>query len=403
VLSLSSADSFLNQQSQIINPRALSLTSHFTLYTLYFNKMDTSVPLPHSEDLEREIGGLIISGFDGKKVSRELKNALRKGLGGVILFKRNLGNPKSVLKLTESLRAEAGDEGFIVAIDHEGGRVMRLGEPFTRFGPAAVLGKSDDAELARELGRAVGRELRAVGINLNFSPVVDLDEADNNAHLGDRSFGTDPEIVARMTSAYIEGMQLEGVAACAKHFPGHGIVKEDSHVELPQSDITREELQTHLGTFRSAIESGIASIMTAHVRVRSVDPYYPATISPDFLKVMLREEMGYNGVIITDDLEMAAVSETVGVLDGSFMALRAGADAVLIAHDIELAVAARKHIDNAVRHMALSLGDIMDNAQRLKDMKSRYPANPKYRPPLDVIGCKEHKDLAKQVAQFAPK
>ncbi len=355
--------------------------------------MKTDLPLPHSEDLEREIGSLIISGFDGKKVSRKLKAALREGLGGVILFPENLGDPKSILKLSQSIREAAGDEGFIVSIDHEGGRVMRLGKPFTSFPPAAALGKAGDTKLAREVGSAVGRELAAVGINLNFSPVVDLAEPDTKAVIGDRSFGMDPELVAKMGTAYIEGMQAEGVAACAKHFPGHGSVSGDSHTELPETDLARDRIERHLAPFRAVERCGAASVMTAHIRVRAIDPYHPATVSPRLVGKILRDEIGYSGVVITDDLQMAGIAETVGSLDASFMALRAGADAILIAHDLDLAAAVREHIDKAVRHMALALDDILESAERIKKLKRRYPADPKNRPPLDVIGCKEHRNL----------
>jgi len=362
--------------------------------------MKACVPLPKDAQLEREIAGLIISGFNEDRLNSDLETELKNGLGGVILFRNNVGSPKAVIELTESLRKAADDEDLLIAIDHEGGRVMRLAEPFTQFPPMAALGRANDIELARKVGVAVGLELAAVGINWNFSPVVDLCEPSAKGHLGDRSFGVNPESVSKIACAYIEGLQSAGVAACAKHFPGHGSVTGDSHTELPETRLSRKEMEPHLEPFRAAAKNGVASIMTAHIRVRSIDPYLPATLSPGAIQGILREDIGYSGVIITDDVQMAGVAETVGSPDASFMALRAGADAILVAHDLALAASIRNHIDLAVRHLAIEIDSIMSSVQRMCDLKKRFGSSKKSRPPLDVIGSKEHRDLSKLVTEF---
>lgn len=366
--------------------------------TMFSNS--NKLPFSHQPDLEREIGRLIISGFDGKAVSSDLKKALHDGLGGVLLFPQNLGTPKEILELCAGLRDAAGEEGLMISIDHEGGRVQRLGEPFTHFPPFAAMGRAGDAGLARAVGQAHGRELAAVGINLNFSPVVDLAEPNNKVVIGDRSLGVDPESVSRLAAAYIEGMQSEGVAACAKHFPGHGAATGDSHTELPETLLSIEEMAPHLEPFKRLAESGVAAIMTAHVKVGGIDPYYPATLSSTALRGILREKMKFNGVIITDDVQMAAVAESVGAVDAAFVALRSGADMALVAHDLNLAVHIRKHTDLAVRHVAILIEDIAESFERVKTLRRCYNDASKPRPPLDIIGCAEHRDLAQRLRGY---
>ena len=341
----------------------------------------------------------MICGFDGAKIDRGLKKTIKDGLGGTILFPRNIGSPKSMLKLSKSLRDAWGESGVIISIDHEGGRVTRLGEPFTKFPPMSEIGKTGDKELARAVGAAMGRELAAVGINLDFSPVVDLAEPDTQKVIGDRSFGTDPQKVATMAAAFVEGMQSEGVAACAKHFPGHGSVAGDSHVELPETDACREDMERHMAPFKHLASSGVASVMTAHIKTRCIDPYHPATISPAIVGGILRDKWNYEGVIITDDLEMAAIADSVGVVDGAFMAVRAGADMLMVAHNTDLAVEVRKKLDLAVRHMLLPIEEITSSFERVSRLKERFPACRPDIPPLDAIGCAEHRKLAASIGK----
>ncbi len=362
--------------------------------------MQRQTPLTYNEELARQVAGLVIAGFEGKKADFRLKKLLEKGLGGVILFKRNLGSPASVRKLTDSLRKAAGDDELLVAIDHEGGRVTKLDAPFTHFPSAATLGKSGDPELAREVGAAMGRELAAVGINLNFAPVLDLATPQTSAVIGDRSFGADPDAVFAVAYAYAQGMQSQGVAACAKHFPGHGSVGGDSHIELPESDYSAEEMQRHIEPFRKMAEGEIAGMMSAHIKVNSIDPYYPATFSSRMLTGMLRDEMGYRGVVFTDDIRMAGATEPAGALEAAYMALKSGADVVLVSENIDFASEVINRLDLCVRHMAIDMNALVESAERMKLLKKRFSLAEGRRPPLDVIGCPEHRELARKVAEL---
>lgn len=355
-------------------------------------------PLPHNPDFQRELGGLFISGFEGVKAGGDIVSAIvsaiEGGLGGVILFPRNLNNPEQIRALTDGLRAASPTGKLIVSIDQEGGRVARLKAPFTEFPPMC---RVKDPEIAREVGKAIGRELLAVGINLDFAPVVDLDEPDAERVIGDRSFGADPEMVGKIGAAYIEGMQSVGVAACAKHFPGHGATDRDSHVELPEVHLDKEQLEPHLAPFRAAIEAKVATMMTAHIRCHSYDVYYPATLSAELLNGVLRAKMGYDGVIITDDMGMAGIADLMPAEDAACLAMRAGADILLVAHDLNLAGKLRNIIHEAVRHLLVHPDDIFDKIDRVRALNEKFAVSSD-RPGLEIIGCKEHAALAAEIA-----
>jgi beta-N-acetylhexosaminidase len=195
-------------------------------------------------------------------------------------------------------------------VDQEGGRVARLKEPWTVWPAARAVGRTGSAATAREMGQALAEELRACGIRYDFAPCVDVDTNPRNPVIGDRSFGDDPDLVARLGAAMIEGLQQGGVAASAKHFPGHGDTDVDSHLDLPSVDHSRARLdEIELRPFRAAIAAGVASVMTSHVLVREIDDARPATLSPAVITGLLRQELGYTGVVVTDDLEMQALAK----------------------------------------------------------------------------------------------
>ena len=233
------------------------------------------------------------------------------------------------MALTDALRAERPE--LVVAIDEEGGDVTRLeAEDGSSYPGNWALGVVDDVELTRAVAGAMAGDLADAGVNLDFAPVADVNTAADNPIIGVRSFGSDAELVARHVAAFVEGLEAGGVAACAKHFPGHGDTLEDSHLELPTVETLRPEA---LLPFRAAIGAGVTAIMTAHIRVREMGDE-PATLSPAVLGDLLRDELGFTGVAITDALEMKAISATVGVERGAVQALAAGADALCLGHDL---------------------------------------------------------------------
>lgn len=282
-------------------------------------------------------GQLLFCGFEGVSVPPDLARLLREGrIGGVILFARNIEGPESLRRLASELHGLAPDGKLLIAIDQEGGRVQRLRTPWTEWPPMRALGDHDDLALTAELARALALELLALGIGLDFAPCVDVDTNPENPIIGDRSFGREPERVAAHAAAFVSAMQQAGVAACAKHFPGHGDTSTDSHLVLPRLGHDLERLRrVELPPFRAAARAGVASIMTAHILFPALDAERPATLSPAVMR-LLREDLGYDGVVFSDDLEMKAVAEHFDAATLVEESLAAGVDALLVCREAEL-------------------------------------------------------------------
>jgi beta-N-acetylhexosaminidase len=280
-------------------------------------------------------GQLLFAGFEGLELPEDLARLIAAGrVGGVVLFARNVGDPDQVQSLNAALHACAPEDApLLIAIDQEGGRIQRLRDPWTQWPPMQRLGEANDLEMTGAVARAIAVELANLGIGLDFAPCVDVDTNPANPIIGDRSFGREPTRVAAHAAPFIRAMQDAGVAACAKHFPGHGDTACDSHLELPclEHDLARLHA-VELPPFAAAIEAGVASIMTAHVLFPALDAKRPATLSPDVMAI-LREELAYDGVVFSDDLEMKAVADhhrPKALVDGC---LEAGVDSLLVCRD----------------------------------------------------------------------
>jgi beta-N-acetylhexosaminidase len=294
--------------------------------------------------LDHDVASLFCVGFRGTTPSPEVLELIHRGVYGVILFARNVVDAEQVAGLVAELKRAAG-RPLLVSIDQEGGRVARLRAPqgFTELPPMRAVGATGDAALAREVGALLGRELRAVGIDQDYAPVVDVDTNPANPVIGDRSFARDPAAVARLGVALAQGLQSAGVAACAKHFPGHGDTSQDSHKDLPRLPHALDRLRAvELVPFRALAAGGVASVMTAHVVFDALDPVRPATLSAPVMR-LLRDECGYDGCVISDDLEMKAVAEHFPLEEAIPSALAAGVDALLVCHEA------------AVQHRAIDL------------------------------------------------
>jgi beta-N-acetylhexosaminidase len=294
--------------------------------------------------LDREVAGLFAVGFQGTSPSPEVLELIRRGVGGVILFGRNVQGAEQVAELVAELKRAAG-RPLLASIDQEGGRVARLRSPqgFTELPPMRALGATGDEGLAFEVGALLGRELRAVGIDQDYAPVVDVDTNPENPVIGDRSLSRDPAQVARMGAALARGLQSSGVAACAKHFPGHGDTSQDSHEELPRLPHSLARMrEVELAPFRALAGAGVASVMTAHVVFEALDERRPATLSGPVMR-LLREECGYDGCAVSDDIEMKAVADHFPLEEAVPSALAAGVDEILVCHSA------------AVQHRAIDL------------------------------------------------
>ncbi len=286
--------------------------------------------------LEQVCGQLVVGGFDGHALPTSFRDVLAAGLrGGAILFKHNLGDVDEVVALTRAL-ADAAPAGLppFIGVDQEGGRVLRLGPPFLEVPPMCVLGAADDLELTMAVGTQLGKELAAAGFNIDFAPVLDVDSNPDNPVIGDRAFGRDPRTVMKHGVALLRGLQGAGVLACAKHFPGHGDTSLDSHLELPTVAHAAERLaRVELPPFRAASGAGVAAMMSAHVVYPALEPDVPATLSRAICTSLLRTEIGFDGVLFTDDLEMGAVAKHHPIERIAIDAVWAGCDVLLICKD----------------------------------------------------------------------
>ena len=317
-------------------------------------------------------GQLLFAGFEGAEVPEDLATLIAAGrIGGVVLFSRNIVSPPAVRRLVAHLHALAPtDLPLTVAIDQEGGRVQRLRKPWTEWPPMRDVGDRDDPKQTEALGAALAQELADLGIDLDFAPVVDVDTNPDNPTIGDRSFSRTPDVVSRHAIALIEGLQNGGVAACAKHFPGHGDTQLDSHLALPRVDHDLERLQrVELPPFRAAAEAGVASMMTAHVVMSALDAERPATLAPAVLS-LLRQEIGYDGLIFSDDLEMAAIADHVAGADATRQALEAGCDSLLVCSRSDL----RDEVLDALEALPEAL--VAEPRRRLETFKRSYAGGP---------------------------
>jgi beta-N-acetylhexosaminidase len=295
-----------------------------------------------------------------------------------------------------------------VSIDQEGGRVARLKSPFTEWPPMATLGRSGDIALAERFARALAAELKAVGISLDYAPVLDIHTNPKNAVIGDRALAGKPEEVARLGSAIVRTLQAEGIAACGKHFPGHGDTTADSHHELPLVEHPPDRLRAiELTPFKAAIEAGVAHIMTAHVLVPSLDEARPATLSRPIVTTMLRQELEFGGVILSDDLDMKAIANHYAVPSAAVLAIEAGCDGLLICGaDHETQVASLEALVHAVEDNRLPIAQVDDALARHQRAKERFLTAPLAVRPRTaralrhVLGCDSHRAVADEMARF---
>jgi beta-N-acetylhexosaminidase len=356
---------------------------------------------------------LLIGAFTGPQVPVEMRALAREfDLGGITLFGRlaNIESPEQVAGLAYDVRNLGVELPAWVGIDQEGGRVARLRSPFTEWPPMAVLGRSGDAALTRRFAAAMAAEMAAVGISLDYAPVLDIHTNPKNPVIGDRALAEKPETVARLGRVIIEELQRAGVAACGKHFPGHGDTAADSHVELPLVEHPPDRLRAvEFVPFKAAIEAGVAFIMTAHVRATAIDDERPATLSRRLVHDILREELGFEGVIVSDDLEMKAISNDYAPGEAAVAAVAAGCDALLIcgsgkAADINLQVGALEALIHAVENEQLPIKQVEAALDRNRRAKERFLRE--WRPPdaaqlRAVIGSDAHRAISVEMAQFA--
>jgi len=353
--------------------------------------------------LNEVIGQHMLIGVSGHTLTHdEKKFIVENNISGVVLFSRNLSNPEQIRNLCaeiQSLRHNMASKApLFIGIDMEGGRVHRLKAPFTQWPALKTIGDLDAPTVAFHFAHNMGRELMSVGINLDFAPCIDVYTNPLNTVIGDRAVSTDPYQVEKMASALVRGYIKSGILSCAKHFPGHGNTIIDSHEELPVEEADLKRLhEVELVPFRRALRSRVDMVMTAHILFKSVDKDWPVTLSEFFLKKMLRDELKYKGLIITDDLDMKAMAIHYDKSSIPVRALQAGNDLILYCNEPESPPMAIESIMSAVAQGNYSKAELEHTLQRILDVKKIKLINPDPRPldeALEIIGNPDHKYIA---------
>ena len=335
-------------------------------------------------------------GFQGGSLPRELVEYLALGLAGVVLYQRNFSSAQNLQKLTSQIREAAG-RSVLIGIDQEGGTRFALREPFTAWPSAADLGRLGDPESVEQVARAMADELRTVGCNLNFAPMLDLHTNPESPVTKDRSFGADPNHVARLGAAFDRGLRAGGVLSCAKHFPGHGDAAVDPHLDLPVFAGNMKRLESaELVPFAAAISSGVPLMMTAHILLPQIDPENPASLSRTMLDGVLRRRMGFRGVILADDLGMGAIARQYGPGEASLRTLRAGTDIAMLCHDWSAVAPAIAAVRTAKQEAHLDEGEWNASLQRI-DRARGIAESPAPWPSIDILGCEKNQRLAEEI------
>jgi beta-N-acetylhexosaminidase len=356
-----------------------------------------------------KVGQHFIIGIRGPKLLPEEREFLIKyNIGGVILFDRNLQSPEQIHALCSelhSLREHTKDHApLIISIDMEGGRVHRLKSPFTKWPALKHIGDAGSSSLAFRFALHMGEEMRAFGINLDFAPCIDIFSNPKNVLIGDRALSTDPEVVTQLSSAIVRGYLKAGVIPCAKHFPGHGATEIDSHFDLPVSEETLMDLDKSqsLEPFKKVFKSRCDLVMTAHIHYSKIDSKWPVTLSPVFLKQILRDVLRYRGLIITDDLDMKALAKYFPRDQIPVQALVAGANILLYCNDFDSPAKAMNAVARAIKEKVIPVEQIEKNYSEILSFKKKHLPQPQdpfpFEKAMEVINRPEHKEFAEAVA-----
>lgn len=358
--------------------------------------------MPSSSTIRRNAGQRLFVGFEGTSPSADFQRFCQEVRpAGVVLFARNVVDPAQVFDLNRQLSSLIGSEyPVFLAVDQEGGPVQRI--KATRWPAMRAVGDADDLALTRQVVGAINRELRAMGFDLNFAPVADVDSNPNNPIIGRRSFSRDPAKVAAQVQAAVWAMRDEHIVSTAKHWPGHGDTSEDSHLALPSVNRSQAQVEAvELPPFTAAIRAGVDTVMTAHVVFPQIDPDTPATLSDKLINGWLRRDRGFNGVVFSDDLTMKAMRDHFTLSDQLSRGSRAGVDVFLVCADADLQAAAFEEL------VRLQTDDPAQEAyaagafQRVMALRQRAFINRPPPPSLDVVGSAEHQALAARFAGLA--
>ncbi|MEW6057416.1 MAG: beta-N-acetylhexosaminidase [Bdellovibrionota bacterium] len=358
-------------------------------------------------EVRKLLGQCFFIGFEGLDLSPEVAKFIRENsIGGITLFANNYESPAQVAELVNAIQGLKEDLPLIIAVDHEGGRVQRFKKPFTRFPEARVIGDQDSPKLAFDCAEIMAKELRTVGVNVVYAPVADINTNPSNPVIGRRAFGETEERVTKIVSAYVRGFLTSKVHPVVKHFPGHGDTSQDSHFHLPKVKTSLQTLlERETKPFVKAFKSHCEFVMTAHIIVEAIEPKLPATLSKKIIQGILRDQLRYRGLIVSDDMEMKAVADHFGEVDAPLMALEAGVN-ILLYHTMPVQMRVFEPLLSKLTSPAgaEALRNLKDSAARLAQFKKDHllPYHPVYIPEIQaIVGAKEHAQLAKKLEELS--
>lgn len=339
-------------------------------------ELDAVAEMLADMSLEEKIGQMMFAGISGTEMSDSTAHLINSyHVGGLIFYKNNIASTSQIVTLQNEIRAaNAGNKlPLLLGVDQEGGRISRLPNEVKNLPTSLAIGNVNNPAYSYEIGTLLGKEVKAFGFNLNFAPVLDVNSNPNNPVIGDRSFGDNPEIVSRLGVETMKGMMAEDVIPVVKHFPGHGDTSVDSHLELPTVNKSLAELEElELIPFQAAVENGADVVMAAHILLPKIDPDYPTSMSKVVLTDMLRKQLGFNGVIITDDMTMGAIADNYSIAQAALQSVKAGSDIILVAHGDSNIAATIDALKAAVEKGEIKEERINESVARIIRLKQKY-------------------------------
>lgn len=338
--------------------------------------------------LDEKIGQLVIAGIDGTGINESSKRLIEQyKIGGIIFYANNVDTPDQTVQFVNNLKAanQGNPLPLFISIDQEGGRVARLPKQVKQIPTAAKIGKTKNPDYAFTIGQALGKQVTQFGFNMDFAPVLDVNSNPNNPVIGDRSYSANPNVVSQLAIQTMKGIEKQHVIPVVKHFPGHGDTSVDSHLELPKVNKTLQQLeQLELIPFKRAIEADADVIMVGHILLPQLDETYPASMSEAIITDLLRKQLGYKGVIMTDDMTMKAITNHYGQSQAAVHSIKAGSDVVLIAHDPAKTSAAIDALKAAVASNEITEQRIDESVLRIIQLKRKYQLEDKSTKHVDI-------------------
>ncbi|MEH7109609.1 beta-N-acetylhexosaminidase [Bacillus sp. JJ1764] len=339
--------------------------------------------------LNEKIGQMIISGIDGTSLTSSTKELVTQyKLGGFILFKPNVKDTTKLVSLTNALKTANTQNKvpLFISVDQEGGRVNRMPNSILNTPAVRAIGNLNNEKYSYNIGKVIGRELSVFGFNTDFAPVLDIQTNINNTVIGDRSFGSDSQLVSKLGISMMKGIKTNGIIPVVKHFPGHGDTSVDSHLELPVvlNDLARLK-RVELVPFVNSFKANADMVMVAHILVKKVDPLYPASLSKPIIQDLLRNQLGFRGVIITDDVTMGAIIKHYSLRDAVIRSINAGSDMVLVGHGKENAVSVYNSLLSAVKNKSISMERINNSVYRILSLKNKYNITNNKVVPVNIV------------------